>query len=330
MENNNIAIFFDAENVSARYVSTILAKTSSYGNIVIQRAYADWSIPNTKQWKEIVARQPINVIQQFHNGETQVIDKTIIMDAIQIAIERPEINVFFIVASDKGYANLALRLRELGKRVVGIGEETKAKQDSLLVNACNEFLYVERIKHFDENILLDSNDSESREIQNFSLLQFINQAYDITPKMRDSEVLMSQLGESIKKIKPDFDYMDYKFSSLKQIIESFSNDYEISNDGKTPPTFFISRKEKELHEEKLEGTIKRLIKNYGIISTDDATDYFFYNKDILPEFHKEKLKKGTKVFFIVAKKPNKEAGTTKDQNRRAEKIEIVNKTEDEN
>ena len=26
MENNNIAIFFDAENVSARYVSTILAK----------------------------------------------------------------------------------------------------------------------------------------------------------------------------------------------------------------------------------------------------------------------------------------------------------------
>ncbi|MDD7275317.1 MAG: NYN domain-containing protein, partial [Treponema sp.] len=112
MENNNIAIFFDAENVSARYVSTILAKTSSYGNIVIQRAYADWSIPNTKQWKEIVARQPINVIQQFHNGETQVIDKTIIMDAIQIAIERPEINVFFIVASDKGYANLALRLRE--------------------------------------------------------------------------------------------------------------------------------------------------------------------------------------------------------------------------
>ena len=57
---------------------------------------------------------------------------------------------------------------------------------------------------------------------------------------------------------------------------------------------------------------------------------FFYNKDILPEIHKEKLKKGTKVFFIVAKKTNKEAGTTKDQNGRAEKIEIVNKTEDEN
>ena len=55
----------------------------------------DFKNLNTKQWKEIVARQPINVIQQFHNGETQVIDKTIIMDAIQIAIERPEINVFF-------------------------------------------------------------------------------------------------------------------------------------------------------------------------------------------------------------------------------------------
>lgn len=327
MENNNIAIFFDAENVSAHYVSTILAKASSYGNIVIQRAYADWSIPNTKQWRQIVARQPITVIQQFHNGETQVIDKTIVMDAIQIAIERPEINVFFIVTSDKGYANLALRLRELEKRVVGIGEETKAKQDSLLVNACNEFLYVERIKHFDENILLDADDSESKEIQNFSLLQFINQAYDITPKTRESGVLLSQLGESIRKIKSDFDCTTYGFTSFKQMVESFSNDYDMSNDGKTPPTFFISRKEKEFQEEILEGSIKRLIKNYGIISAKDDTDYFFYNKDILPEFHETKLKKGLNVSFIVARKPNKEAETTKEQNGRAEKIKILNEAE---
>ncbi len=175
--SERIAIFFDAENISAEYVNSILAKVKSYGAIVIQRAYADWSIPNTQQWKKLVAKQPISVYQQFHNGETQVIDKTIIMDAIQIAIEHPDIDTFCLVASDKGYANLALRLRELGKYVLGIGEEEKAKEDSLLVNACNEFIYVEKLNAVEDTILIDNKDTKKdTAITNFS---FCHDYYDI-------------------------------------------------------------------------------------------------------------------------------------------------------
>lgn len=327
MSQNNVAVFFDAENVSSQYASAVLAKVSSYGNVLIQRAYADWSIPNTKSWKETLARQPITVIQQFHHGESQVVDKAIIMDAIQIAIERPDINIFCIVASDKGYSNLALRLRELGKYVLGMGEEAKAKEDSLLVNACNEFLYVEKIAKIDEDILLESSsemgDCESKEIQTFSLLKFINQAYDMTPKTKENGVLLSQLGEAVKKIKPDFDLSTYNFSSFKQMIESFPSDYEIYDDKKTPPTYSIFRKEREKSETSCTGKIKRLIKNYGIIVTDENIDYFFYNKDILPEFHSIKLKKGMKVDFFIAKEPIGNAETSRDRNGRAEKITIL-------
>ena len=329
MSQKNIAIFFDAENVSAQYVPDVLAKISSYGNVLIQRAYADWSIPSTKSWKETVSRQPISVIQQFHNKETQVIDKAIIMDAIQIAVERPDITIFCIVASDKGYSNLALRLRELGKYVLGMGEEEKAKKDSLLVNACNEFLYVEKIKKIDENILLelggDANDTASREIQKFSLLKFIDQAYEMTPKTKENGVLLSQFGEAIRKIKPDFDLESYNCTSFKHLLESFPNDYEIYDDGKRPPTYSTIKKEKSL-KATLTGKITRLIKNYGIITTDDNRDYFFYNKDILKEFHDKKLQKGLMVEFIVLKEPNKDAETTKEQNGRAEQIKIIEET----
>lgn len=49
--SERIAFFFDAENISANHVTSILAKVKSYGDILIQRAYADWSIPNTSPGK---------------------------------------------------------------------------------------------------------------------------------------------------------------------------------------------------------------------------------------------------------------------------------------
>lgn len=324
--SEKIAIFFDAENISADYVNSILAKVKSYGSIVIQRAYADWSIQNTQSWKKLVAKQPISVYQQFHNGETQVIDKTIIMDAIQIAIEHPDIDTFCLVASDKGYSNLALRLRELGKYVLGIGEEQKAKEDSLLVNACNEFLYVEKLKSVDDMILLEANKENEvadTELTNFSLSKFISQAYDSTPKTKEGYVLLSRLAESIKSLKSDFDYKSYDFKSFKQMIKSFSDEYDIFSDEKTPPSYMILRKELEISNKSSEGILYRLIGNYGIIKSNDDKDYFFYTGDIKKEFHSVKLKKGLKVKFIIVKEPDENAQSTKERNGKADEIEII-------
>ena len=321
--SERIAIFFDAENISAEYVNSILAKVKSYGSIVIQRAYADWSIPNTQSWKKLVAKQPISVYQQFHNGETQVIDKTIIMDAIQIAIEHPDIDTFCLVASDKGYANLALRLRELGKYVLGVGEEIKAKEDSLLVNACNEFIYVERLNAVEDTILLDNDETEKNaDITNFSLSNFISQAYDSTPKTKEGYALFSRLGEAIRSFKPDFDYTDYGYKTFKQMMEDFSDEYDILNDGKTAPTYMVLRKELEAPDRRAEGVIYRVIAFYGVIKSE-GKDYFYYAADIKKEFRSIKLKKGMKVRFAVAKEPNLEATLQRDRNGRAKEIEII-------
>lgn len=321
--SERIAIFFDAENISAEYVNSILAKVKSYGSVVIQRAYADWSIPNTQPWKKLVAKQPISVYQQFHNGETQVIDKTIIMDAIQIAIEHPDIDTFCLVASDKGYANLALRLRELGKYVLGVGEEIKAKEDSLLVNACNEFIYVERLNAVDDTILLDSDDTEKNAaITNFSLSNFISQAYDSTPKTKEGYALFSRLGEAIRSFKPDFDYTDYGYKTFKQMMEAFSDEYEIYDDGKRAPTYMVLRKEVEITNRKAEGVIQKVIATYGAIKSE-GKDFFFYTGDFKKEFRDIKLKKGMKVRFVVEKEPDPVAPDKRDRNGRAKEIEIL-------
>lgn len=48
---SKIAIFFDAENVPATKVPDIISEIAKEGDILFQRAYADWSIPNTSSWK---------------------------------------------------------------------------------------------------------------------------------------------------------------------------------------------------------------------------------------------------------------------------------------
>lgn len=327
--SEKIAILFDAENISPKFATSILANVKRYGSILIQRAYADWSEQAMKGWKDLFSKQPFSVYQQFHNNETQVIDKTIIMDAIQLAIEHPEIDTICLVSSDKGYTQLALRLRELGKYVLGIGEKNKARANTLLVNACNEFLYVEDLKTLDEEILINSeecNDNADTDLVNFSLSKFISQAFDSTPPIKDKEgwVLMSRLAESIKQFKPDFNYKDYKFSSFKQMLESFKDDFQIDDDHKTPPTHIVRKIEQENKGLYEEGTIFRFIHNYGIIQEEKTgSDYFFHCTDILPEAHNEKIRKGLKVKFEVLKKPNPNASETRERNGKAINISVI-------
>jgi len=88
-----IAVFFDSENVQSTKVPLLIDALSSKGDILFQRAYADWSIKNMKSWKELLNKIPVTAIQQFHHGEKQAVDKLIIMDAIEMAIMHAEIRL---------------------------------------------------------------------------------------------------------------------------------------------------------------------------------------------------------------------------------------------
>ena len=104
------------------------------------------------------------------------------MDAIELAIKREDIDVFALVASDNGYYTLALRLRELGKKVIGIGEKSKCQP--IWVNSCNEFTYFGDLENSDENLLLKPEEvtDEDVDLLDFSLEKFLEQAFNSTPR----------------------------------------------------------------------------------------------------------------------------------------------------
>lgn len=300
-----IAVFFDAENISANKVSLIIDSLSAKGDILFQRAYADWSIDNTKSWQDQLIKTPITAIQAFHHNEKQAVDKLIMMDAIEMAIKHNEINSFAIVASDNGYYSLALRLRELGKRVIGIGE--KGKCNPIWIKACNEFIYIEDLDDKDEDVLLNGKNSE---LNDFALEKFLESAYDKTPHYRDTNVkLVSQMWESIYRQKSDFNVKDYGVKNSIDLLKKYGNKFQISDDGKKQRTFFVEKIENSEESTRKKGVIKVRIKNYRIITaTDDSGDYFFYMGEINESAKGEKLDKGTRVDFQVVNLPENNGG----------------------
>lgn len=328
---SKIAIFFDAENISAEKVPEVISFLSSKGDILYQRAYADWSIPNTKSWKDQITKTPITAIQQFHHNQEQAVDKAIMMDAIKLAVEHEDIDIFSIVASDNGYYSLSLRLRELGKKVIGIGN--KEKCSSIWVNSCSEFAYLEELEENDTNILLDENSenaekSEKSELEDFALENFLEKAFSSTPFYKDTNtVLLSQMWESILRMKPDFNVREYGKKTAVEFISSFDK-FKLSDDGKNQRTFFVemieNKKSGNKNLERKTGIITKKIGRYRIIKADDNSgDYFFYMNEINKDFKNEKLDKDTKVDFLVAKRPNLSADNLKDKNGRAKDLKVI-------
>lgn len=241
-QSSKIAVFFDAENISGIYVKNILSELQKYGRIVLRRAYADWSISNMQQtWKKVLFTIPLTPIQCFHKeNEKETADKALIMDAVEATYNHPDIDIFCIAASDKGYSSLALRLQEQGKFVLGIGE--KEKSSPILRDSCNEFLYVEDIPAVDEKIveaLSVPASVEEKENGRLVLLSFITEILKVTKKREDGFVFLSDFGIAVTTYKSDFNYRSYGFNSLKRMIESFGDEFEIISDGREKPAYLF-------------------------------------------------------------------------------------------
>lgn len=142
MGDRRFAVLIDGDNIPPKYLSAILSEVGKFGSIVIRRIYGDWTTPNMNGWKELLAANPIRPFQQFRYGEDAT-DGALVMDAIELlSSQSTSVDAYCIVSSDGGFYSVALRLREYGKFVLGIG---RSNTKELFKNACNQFVTIENI-----------------------------------------------------------------------------------------------------------------------------------------------------------------------------------------
>jgi uncharacterized protein (TIGR00288 family) len=140
--DRKFAVFVDGDNIRAEdYTPAIKEISSTYGDVLVKRVYGDWTTPNMKAWQETLVNEPATPFQQFRAGKNAT-DTRIIMDAIEVMHSKPNINAFCIVSTDTDFYGLAMRLREHGKYVLGMGKE---HSNPIWQDACDKFIKLESL-----------------------------------------------------------------------------------------------------------------------------------------------------------------------------------------
>ncbi len=293
-------------------MEAIISEVSKEGELLIKRLYRDWTTPNMNGWKNWLEKIPVRPVQQFRNGPNAT-DNTIIMDAIELANTNKSINAVCIVSTDSDYYSLALKLREYGLYVLGIGKQN-AKE--LWVNACNEFKYL-------ENLDSASGDAESSVSPFESLENLICHAYKNSRMTEEGWVSLSDLGKSIRRSMPEFDPRSYNHNTLREILEALSEQYEMKTDDYVPPNHWIKSIAVSKNSGTLAGKIKLFKENWGIIETEKSGDFYFLSTNLKKSSRKKNITEGMKVRFKVFKHPNPDGETSSDRNGKATEVEIV-------
>ena len=145
-ENENdlrLAVLIDADNASRTAMKDVMAEVAVYGTPTIKRIYGDWTSPNMSTWKSILLETAITPIQQYsYTTGKNATDSAMIIDAMDI-LYTGQVDGFVLVSSDSDFTRLAIRLREAGKKVYGMGEK---KTPNPFIVACDKFVYIEVIR----------------------------------------------------------------------------------------------------------------------------------------------------------------------------------------
>ena len=139
-DNPKLAILIDAENISPRYIATIMKEASVIGTVKYKRIYGNFSGDSLNSWERAISENAMIPIQQYNNTKGKnSSDSALIIDAMDL-LYTGSVDGFCLITSDSDFTRLATRLRESEKYVVGMGEQKAAKS---FINACNRFIYLD-------------------------------------------------------------------------------------------------------------------------------------------------------------------------------------------
>ena len=141
--NLRLAVLIDADNVPRDSLKYAMDEIAIYGTPTIKRIYGDWTSPNIGGWKQSLLENAVTPIQQYSytTGKNST-DSAMIIDAMDI-LYSGQCDGFVLVSSDSDFTRLAIRLREAGRYVIGMGEK---KTPNPFIVACDKFIYIEVLR----------------------------------------------------------------------------------------------------------------------------------------------------------------------------------------
>jgi uncharacterized LabA/DUF88 family protein len=208
-----LAVLIDADNTSASHADNLLEEIAKYGTPTVKRAYGDWTDQHLRRWRDQFVKQAIQPVQQFaYTKGKNASDSALIIDAMDL-LYSGNLEAFAIVSSDSDFTRLAMRLRESGATVYGLG---RRKTPESFQSACDRFIFLENLGA-DESGDGGGDDEPAPPLPDLRTL--MTKAVESTSG-DDGWSTMSAVGNYLGKSHASFDPRNYKFPKLSSLAKA--------------------------------------------------------------------------------------------------------------
>jgi uncharacterized protein (TIGR00288 family) len=236
-----MALFCDFENVAlgvrdADYaqfdIIKVLEKLLLKGNIVVKKAYADWS--RYKEFRPPMHEASFELIEIPHvrqSGKNSA-DIRLVVDALDLCYTKEHVDTFVIISGDSDFSPLVSKLRENNKTVIGLG--VKNSTSDLLIANCDEFIYYDdlvkrekpprkRTSKVTKKTAKSTPKSadktpESKKQDAWNLIVSTYQAL-LEERGEGEKIWGSMIKQTLKRRKPGFSESYYGFHSFGDLLE---------------------------------------------------------------------------------------------------------------
>jgi uncharacterized protein (TIGR00288 family) len=220
---HTLAVFIDFENLALGFkgkkdkrfdIQKVLERLVEKGKIIVKKAYADWA--DYSEYKRPLHEAAIELIEipkRSLSGKNSA-DIRLCVDAIDLCYSKEHIDTFVIVSGDSDFSPLVSKLKENGKRAIGLG--MKESSSNLLINNCDEFIYYEDLERPIGTPPKMEQDLPEKKREAFQLL-----VDSVVALVRENkEVLWSSMvKETIKRKKPSFNESYHGYRTFSDLLE---------------------------------------------------------------------------------------------------------------
>lgn len=232
MDEERIALFIDFENlaIGAREAlngmvfdfEPIANALAERGRVVSRKAYADWTMFD--EARQSMTRSHVELIeipQRMGASRKNAADIKMVVDAIELAFERDYVGTFVICTGDSDFTPLVHKLRELNKKVIGVG--VKASTSSLLPPACDEFLFYENLEGVEPRRAVEGSGSGDANGSQPQLESLITTTLAGLSRSGGGEVLASSLKRAMLRKDSTFSEADHGYRAFGELLRDLES-----------------------------------------------------------------------------------------------------------
>ena len=244
-----LAVLIDADNAPRSALGDVMAEVAVYGTPTIKRIYGDWTTPNLASWKPLLLENAITPVQQYgYTTGKNSTDSAMIIDAMDI-LYTGQVDGFVLVSSDSDFTRLAIRLREAGKKVYGMGEK---KTPNPFIVACDKFVYIEVIRsaaqqeRAEEAAPAPAPEAEPPSRVPKEIITLLADSVEMLAD-EDGYAPLGEVANLLVRKKRDFDPRNFGFSKLSKLVKALPRfEVDVRQGGQSNMKhFFVRDKERK-------------------------------------------------------------------------------------